>query len=276
MFILAIHTSISYAQVQDNTIAGIIVPKVISTQNHYCINGICGTGKLAPIPSNYTHSNVHLPVLLINWSQTCEMMMKNNIKGCTSIEQMIPFDTSNQYVSGKFVKQGNETIRTKPQIQNNWLYYKYSGKQIVCVECSFDIPSTQESQQIIIQPTTYSFVDKNVNNATKSYTYFNDRFMQGCDTATISSIPGLLNDTIHYMLSGCKTTNFNGNVTKSVHNTPWDYDNPYSTLHLSRYLKFIIPNHSATNTNHTSGGYGPSDCIRHSCGFKDPYSRSGW
>lgn len=246
-----------------------------STITKYCNNGICSTGPVPVLPSNYTHSVTHIPVLLINWSQTCENMVKNHIKGCTPLTDMIPYDTSNQHVSGMFIKQGNDTIRTKPQVQNNWLYYKY-GNQVICVECDFDISSTLESKQIIIQPTSYSFVDKNANIVKDKWSYFNDRFMQGCDIATISSIPGLLNDTIHYMLSDCKTTNFNGNVTKTVHVTPWDYDNPFSTLHQSSYLKNILNNHSITNTNKTSGGYGPTDCIRHQCVFTDPYKKQGY
>ena len=248
-----------------------------STISKYCNNGTCSTGSVTILPSNYTYSSIHLPVLLISYSQTCENMIKNHIKGCTPIDDIIPFDTSNQYVSGKFVKQGNDTIRTSPQVKNNWLYYKYAPKKVTCFECTFDISSTLESQQIIIEPTSYSFVDKNANIVKDKWSYLNDRYMQGCDVATISSKSGLLKDTIHYMLSDCKQTNFNGNVTNLVHQTPWDYNNPFSSLLQKSYLKNIIPNHSATNTNHTSGGYGPSLCINgKTCEFKDPYAKKGY
>ena len=114
-----------------------------STITKFCNNGICNSGPVPTLPSNYTHSTIHIPVLLVSYSQTCENMIKNYIKGCTPLSEMIPFDTSNQYISGKFVNQGNDTIRTNPEVKNNWLFYKYSNKQVVCVECAFDISSTQ-------------------------------------------------------------------------------------------------------------------------------------
>ena len=247
-----------------------------STISKYCSNGTCSTGFIPSLPSNYTHEIKKLPLLVVSYSQTCENMIKNNISGCPTLQSMVQYDTSNQLISGKLLIQGDHYIRTNPQVKNHWLWYEGKTKTSVCIECIMDIASSQESQNIIIQPTSYSFADKNQNIVTNKLSYLNDRFMQGCDVATISSKQGLLEDTIHYMLSGCTTTHFNGNVTNTVHVAPWQYDNPYSTLHQSSYLKNILNNHSITNTNKTSGGYGPSDCIRHTCSFKDPYSKAGW
>jgi hypothetical protein len=262
-------------------ISGFIITSSLSYANastieQYCINGICKTNPLPNIPSNYTHTITKIPILLVSYSQSCQTMIKANIPGCLPLSDIISYDTSNQDISGKFVLLGDHTIRTDPQLKNHWLRYINQKNITVCIDCIMDIPSTQESQNIILQPSSYSFVDKNANIVKDKYSYLNNRYMQGCDTATISSNLSLLNDTIHYMLSGCKVTNYDGNVTKTVHVSPWDYDNPYSTLHQQSYLKDIMHNHNSANTNHTSGGFGPTDCIRHICNFKDPYSNSNW
>lgn len=246
-----------------------------STQTTYCKNGVCYTGSIT-IPANETFEVVHLPIIFVSYSQTCENMIKNNISGCPSVESMVNYDTSNQYVSGKFITQGNQTIRTSAEVKEHWKSYQASQKTIVCIDCEENIQAYQQSQNIIIQPTSYSFADKTGSQLiTNQLFYSNDRYMQGCDTATISNIPGLLNDTINYMLSGCTKTNFNGNVTKSVHVTAWQYDNPFSTLHTESYLKDILHGHYIFG-NMTGGGLGPSDCIRHQCSFTDPFKKAGW
>ena len=270
VLLISIHSS--YA-----TDAGPTVPSNPNTITQYCSSGTCSTGGTPSTPVNYTHSNYHTPILFVNLSQTCENMIKYHISGCPSLSSLVSFDTSNQNISGKFVKIGNDTIRTNPQVKSNWLYY-FGKSKIVCVECSADITVMQQSQQIIIQPTGFSFVDQ-IANATKGqWVSYSDRYMQGCDTATISNDMGLLKDTIHYMLSGCVAkTGFNGTVSHKVNNTPWQYDNPFSTLHQSTYLKNIMHNHLSYNGNKTFGGIGPSLCINgKTCDFKDPYAKEGY
>lgn len=262
--ILLIGVHSSYA-INDNTIS------------QYCSNGTCSTGGTPSVPTNYIHSNYHAPILFVNLSQTCENMIKNNITGCPTLDQLAPFDTSNQNISGKIIKIGNDTLRTKPQVKSNWLYYASSSKKIVCIECNADVIVMQQSQQIIINPTGFSFVDQILNVTKGQWISYSDRFMQGCDTATISNNMKLLNDTIHYMLSGCVTkTNFNGTISHNVYVSAWQYDNPFSTLHQNQYLKDIMHNHLSYNGNKTSGGIGPSDCITHRCNFIDPYKKAGW
>ena len=270
--LLSVSFGVSYA-----IDAGPQVPGGLNTISQYCSNGTCTTGGTPSIPLNYTHSNYHMPILFVNLSQACENMIKYNIPGCPSLESMISFDTSNQNISGKFIKIGNDTIRTKPQVKSNWLYYAGNTNKIVCIECNADITVMQQSQQIIIQPTGFSFVDQ-VTNATKGqWLSYSDRYMQGCDTATISNNMQLLKDTIKYMLSGCTIkTSFNGTLSHKTHDTAWQYDNPFSTLHQSTYLKDIMHNHVSYNGNNTAGGLGPSDCIRHTCTFTDPYHNKGW
>lgn len=251
------------------------VPNSANTISQYCSSGTCSTGTITGLTINYTHGIKHLPILYISYSQTCQAMIKNHISGCIPLGDIIKYDTSNQYVSGHFIKEGNDTIRTKPQVKNNWLYYQSKTNKTICIECTADITTMQQAQQIILQPTDFVYVDPNNNNVTKTWTSFNGRYMQGCDIATIANIPGLFNDTISYMLSGCTKTSFNGTSIHQVKQAEWSYDNPFSTLHQDAYLKSMLHGHTY-NGNNTSGGNGPQDCIRHSCSYQDPYKKQGY
>ena len=255
--------------------AGPVVPSGSNTISQYCSNGICSTGALPSSPANSTLGQRHLPILYVVYSQTCEIMIKNHIPGCPPLETIVSFDTSNQYISGHFIKQGNDTVRTNPQVKYNWLYYEGKTNKTICVECNADILTMQQSQEIIMQPNDFQFVDPNNNNASKNWYSFNGRYMQGCDVATIANLPGLLNDTISYMLNGCTKTSFNGTSNHIVKQAEWSYDNPFSTLHQDTYLKSMLHGHTY-NGNNTSGGNGPQDCIRHSCSFTDPYKKVGY
>lgn len=254
------------------------VPSVPNTIAQYCASGSCNTGAVAPLPSNFTFQTKHTSMLYIVYSQTCENMIKGNVSGCMPLEDIIPFDTSNQHVSGKFVKHNGVTIREKPQLKNNWLYYTYKTGKTICVECVADITTMQQSQQIILEPTDFNFVDKNANSTNGTWTSYNSRYMQGCDVATIANIPRLLNDTIQYMLNGCKSTSFVSSSNHVIKDTPFSFNNPYSSLKIDSYLEKIFHNHkffssyNATN----NGGLGPSNCITHQCSFTDPNKKAGY
>ena len=235
-----------------------------STISQYCSGGTCSTGGTISIPVNYTYSTQKIPIIFISYSQTCENMIKAKISGCLPLESIIPYDTSNQNIAGKFIKQGDQITRTKPQIKNFWLYYEQKKDRIVCIECVADITTLQESQNIILQPTDFIYIDKNANVTNGLWSSFNSRYMQGCDTATIANIPGLLQDTITYMLSNCTKTNFNGNSVHKINDTPWQYNNPYSSLLMASSYKSILHGHYLFG-NLTGGGLGPSDCIHHVC-----------
>lgn len=230
LFLIGILSSNAYAQVADQTVAGIIVPKVTSTQSKYCIDGKCATDKVIT-PAKFVKSTSKLPILFVSLSTTCEMMNKMGVKGCLSQDEIIKFDTSNQAISGKFIKQNGIIIRDKPQIKNHWIFYTDYTKTVICVECSYDFNAATKAKQIIIQPNTFTFINKTAVSNNHTWKSFSNRFMQGCDVSTIASIPGLLNDTISYMLSGCTKTSFNDTQIHIIPQTPFVFDNPYSSLH---------------------------------------------
>lgn len=254
LVILAVHISPSYAQIADPTVAGIIVPKVTSTQVLHCLNGHCSTGGTPIIPKNYTKSVNHYPVLLISLSQTCEVLNKNGIRGCPSVQNLTKYDTSNQKISGKFVNDNGLYHRTYPQMKNNWLAYVYSKTPIVCVECYFDVTATSKSKQIIIQPNSFTYVNKTESEDKNKLYDYTGRYMQGCDIATIGNVPGLLDDTISYMLHGCVsgTTTFHTMINHTRTLQPFSYDNPFSSLHYKSVIDTIKLNH-------------PTDCIHYTC-----------
>ena len=270
--VIVLFFGISQASAIDS---GPIVPNSPNTISQYCSSGTCSTGGTPSIPVNFTKTNQHLKVLLVSLSQTCEILNKNGMKGCPSVQDLIPYDTSNQLVSGKFINHDGIYTRTAPQMKNNWMAYSYSNKTVVCVECYFDITSADKAQQIIVQPSSFSYINKTeVENGNSWYNYDN-RFMQGCDVATIGNIPGLLNDTIHFMLHNCSgtTTSYNNITNHTRIYQPFNYNNPYSTLHQDLYLKNIFHDHLSYNGNHTSGGIGPGNCITHYCPpVKNPYA----
>src|SRR5690349_21040270 len=97
---------------------GPIVPNVPNTMSQYCSSGSCITAPVPGVPVNYNHATKHLPIVYVSYSQTCETMIKNHIQGCPPLESLVPYDNSNQYISGHFIKQENETIRGKAQVKN--------------------------------------------------------------------------------------------------------------------------------------------------------------
>src|SRR5690348_10619688 len=69
---------------------GPIVPNIPNTISQYCSSGSCVTHPVSGIPINYTTSTKHLPIVYVVYSQTCETMIKNHIKGCPPLESLIP------------------------------------------------------------------------------------------------------------------------------------------------------------------------------------------
>ena len=257
--LILITISQSYAQE-----AGPTIQSTPNTITQYCSSGTCSTGGTQSIQSGYTTSTTHIPVLLVKLSKTCETLNKLNQTGCPKVSSIIKYDTSNQKISGKFITKNGITIREPPQVKNNWLYYTNSDKMIICVECTFDVTSSTQAKQIIIEPDYFTYIDKNAIVTKNLWSSYSNRYMQGCDVATIGNIPGLLNDTINYMLSNCTKTSFNTTSNHVIPDQPWSYDNPYSSLHQQAQVNKIK----------AIGGLGL--CLQNQCNLQDPYRKAGW
>ena len=311
---LLVMTIPAYATLPDGTnpttnpqVGGPIVPVGNSTQQQYCWNGSCVTpntitnGTISGNDSNHEIRSRYNIIMIIP-SEECTNAIKNHVKtNCPPLGNIIKYDTSNQKISGKFVlnKDGSWT-RDKPEVKNHWQYYTYTNKTIVCVYCTGNYLTTDLYKTIIIESgnpfeyvihkfvsttytiSQYNFTSKNytniiypTNELDSGLTSMLNRNIQGCDTATISYSDYLLNDTISYMESGCKTSHYNQTNTQKVPNTPWVYDNPYSSLHYLSSLNIITQGHGLSGGNHTSGGHGPGNCIN-GCKFTTSTKKPGW
>ena len=100
--------------------------------------------------------------------------------------------------------------------------------------------------------------------------------MNGCNTATIAYSDKLLNDTIQWMKSGCTITKYNQTKTYKLNNTPWSWNNPYSSLHyvdpLSKMFKGWHPGSNGTVLN----GIGLGNCITHYCDATTSTKKPGY
>lgn len=183
---------------------------------------------------------------------------------CPATSQLVKYDTSNQKVSGKFVISNGEVIRTNPQLKNHWLWY-YTP--IVCIICKVPLDKPDLFSVIFIEPQGFTYTYKTDNATNNTFKSYKDRFTTpDCISTMIGTTKNfdyLLNDTIHYVLSGCKITNININQTNTLKQTPFNYDNPYSTLH---YQKQIQQLKTSVVKN----------CINVKCDIKDPYIKKNW
>lgn len=313
IFIMSLcSTSLAFAQTTNPQIGGPIVPNIPSTQSTYCSNGICTTGityNNGTITGNDTanlESRTHYPIIMIIPSELCTKAYENHIKtDCPPLQDIIKYDNSNQNISGKIVfsfSNGTTTAidRTLPQVKNHWQYYANSNHTIICVYCTGNYLTNDLYQTIILESSDFSyaplsFVGKTVTmyepNATgymlpaynytdnemySSLTTFSDRFVtDDCKSATIKYSDWLLNDTINYLKSGCKITSYNKTSTQTVPNTPWVYDNPFSSLHYLSALKQMTNGIGMYGTNGTVGGHGPGNCIN-GCSFTTSTKKPGW
>lgn len=234
--------------------AGPQVPTTPSTQSSYCPNGVCGTTSLPQPPANYIKSTIQKHVIVILLSETCQRMNENGISGCPHISNLTGFDNSNQAISGKFVKHGNDYTRTKPQLTNHYIWYKDYALPVVCVDCYTDLGNTNNVLQIIIEPHDFVWIDKynDVSLNTRTFTQFHGRYMAGCDSATLAYDWNLMTDTIYYMRHGCvpSATDYDNTSTYTLPSTAFDMNaQPLKTQGFYKSAKSCTALNSCTDIN---------------------------
>lgn len=227
-----------------------------------------------------TTATAKYKILAVEYSEGCQRMIENHMNNtCGNASQIIKSDTSNQKISGYFYSKDGIIQRTNPQVKNHFMFYDYSNKTIVCVFCSLaGISGPDMIQTIFIDPSSFTYINKTetINN-TNSFTTFSNRYVSpDCIDSTIEYSDMMLNDTISYMLSNCTKTFIHTNQTQTIKPIQFNFNNPFSSLHLKSYLEEIMKGHNFFNGNHTQGGLGPSNCITHKCKFLDPYKKPGW
>src|SRR5690349_12467 len=86
--------------------------------------------------ANATVAATKYNILAVEYSEGCETMLINHVKtSCPTLDKIIKYDTSNQKISGQFIKEKSGMMRAKPQIGNHYMFYT---NMTVCVECSLN------------------------------------------------------------------------------------------------------------------------------------------
>lgn len=209
----------------------------------------------------------------IQLSPTCLTLIKNHMPtNCPTYDKLKPLDNTNPLWEGKWI---NDTYfhRELPRVKNHWVQNPNNIIVMVDPDPNFSLLA----KMIIIQPDNFTYInpDETIGNNHTRNEYHN-RYVTACSEATVAPNLFLIEDTLHYLENGCKLTAYKDKTTVTIKATPWDYNNPFSSLHLQSYLSEMMHGHTFFIGNHTQGGLGPSNCIMHQCNYKDPFSNPKW
>jgi hypothetical protein len=196
----------------------------------------------------------------IQLSPTCITLIKNHMNTtCPTYDKLKPLDNTNPIWAGQWI---NDTYyhRHLPRVSNHYLMNQNTFIVMVDPDPNF----TTISKMIIIQAGNFTYTnpsDSIGNNHTRNE--YQNRFVSGCTEAIVAPLPSLIEDTLHYMESGCKITAYKEKVTTKTKDTPFQYGNPYSSLHYKNQINQL--------KQHPMG-----DCIHKKCDISNPYKKKGW
>jgi len=213
------------------------------------------------------------PKIGIKLSKNCETMLKNNMTtNCISYKNIITLDSSDTYISGKFVTDNGFFHRTKGAVNNDC--HVYPKKQfvifvdpsqhcinrikIITIENNFETYTVPGER---VQHEEYNYVDYIVNKTYGNKTEFKTiqilnktqdfgrvlyhyRWIDdNCRTATLNAanVTKMLADTIHFMRSDCdeSQTSFITKEIIPIVTTPQDYTTTqdYAEKEFLKYVK---------------------------------------
>lgn len=239
------------------------------------------------------------------YGETCmRMIQQEDYSECPPLKDIMYADTSNQAISGHIVmKKDGIYVREKPEVPNHYQFYTNMTDKKVCVDCEFDLSSSNQVQQVIIEAsgfpfTTHEFTTVTANNTgpdlNGNATYYTTNTNEinagivvyhdwyaddSCDAVTIHYSKERYDDAIAYLKSGCTSHQYNGSTTTIIPNHPFNLTSPFSSLQQDSYLQQIFHGHKTLTNEHmpTDGGLGPGNCIgKTNCGFTDPYRKIGY
>lgn len=166
----------------------------------------------------------------ISLDRTCLALLKAQMKtDCPTYEDILLLfpDTSNKRISGDFVYKDGFLQRENPPYRNHYAAYEYE-KPIVWVDPPSDVIA-KAKHIIITTKLPYYKVSESNKKINNTLTFGQDRYVDSCKTAIITAEKWLvlLGDTIQYLQSGCKTTNFDSIV--KIWQKPMEHDPKSST-----------------------------------------------
>ena len=253
-------------------------PNTIET---YCSSGVCLTPHTYPQP-NATQgfypvgvapggsllSASHL--IGIQLSDSCLKLVKiNATTNCPTYDKLRVFDNTNPLYDGVWVSKPYYH-RLNPRVGNQ--YNIFTSHFVVMVDPDADY--TTHARMIIIQPDSFTYINPNDIITNHTRTEYHDRFVTSCESANVAPSLSLINDTVQYFENGCTNTSFNSTSKIKMKVTPFDYNNPFSSLHYLDYLKSIY--HTGFTGVNQTGGSGLKDCIHHKCKYVDPFANPNW
>lgn len=287
-----------------SSFAQITNPSTGDTIAQYCSSGVCHTPggttvinktspQIQPVQNNDTIGSLKLSqsclgsvcsgvvnqvqqlgTIGIQLSQVClRDAMFNLTTDCLNYNDLKPLDNTNPIYAGQWVSEPYEH-RLPPKIRNHDVFNPNPWAIMVDPNPDFTV-----SAKMIIVDTHFTWTNQNDSSdrglSAKSY---HDRYVSDdCMEARVGPNLTLIRDTINYLESNCTATTINVTQFSNQTEIPFSYNNSFSTLHLDTYLKSILHGHTiTTNSSMTTGGLGPTDCIRHQCSFTDPYKKVGW
>lgn len=231
-------------------------------------------------PTTYIY-NTESKKIGVQLSQTCITAIKNKMPtNCPSYKDLAVADNTTKGFFGVLAYDAFDYFHRQRVMSPSYYNLVDVGHWVVAVDPTQQFIDGKNTRMIIVMApgTLQGYADPNQvigNNHTR--TQYHDRYVDSsCYEARIAYNYTLYLDTISYMESGCKTTNYKDHENKQTNNTPFTYNNPYSSLHMTNYLMALLHNHQGFIGNHTAGGLGPSNCINHKCAFTDPYAKVGY
>jgi|SRR6185437_1814580 len=267
-------------------------PSTGDTIAQYCANGICHTPGGPTLILNKTSPSlqptpVQTPVGKVKLSQPCigdncskvtqvkqlgkigiQLVpiciteLKNHINStCLNYNIIKPFDNTNPLWAGMWVEQPYEH-RLNPKIKNHENFNPNPWSIMVDPNADYTI----NAKMIYVNNDNFTWInpDQTSNKGIVMITHMNRYVSPNCVEATVAPNLSLINDTIFYLESGCKTTSYNDTKIITQKEIAFSFNNPYSSLHYKEQV---------SNVKKT-GGLG--NCISQQCSYTDPYKKTGW
>ena len=185
--------------------------------------GVCLVFLLIPIESEARKNYEDIGISL---DRTCLTLIKENMRtDCPTYGEILMLfpDTSNKIFSGDFIIKDGLLQREFPPIKNHLNYYS-DKPPVLWVDPPADTMNKIKSVTIYKSLPLYE-VTGSKQKANNTLIFGKDRYVNpNCSQAKISADkwPVLLGDTIQYLQSGCKKTNFES-ITK-IYQKPTEHD----------------------------------------------------